>query len=371
MTEEIEVRPYQNGDEEGIVDLLITVFKGWPNFEVECSSLDHWRWKYIENPYRIGFISVALCGDEIIGVNHSFPIRVKIGEQIISGGFGADLAVHPKHRGKKVSSKLQQMKRSIKDKSAMFSLYVSSNPIVVERKDETRVPEFPHQVINLARIKNINHHFRIAPEKNAWIKKTGFNTLKSINLLSNRLEAFREKEKTEIALNQIRLFDNRINVFWDKVKPGYTFIRERNKTYLNWRYCDPRSGEYTVILASSPEGEVVGYVVLTVNRKNKDYPIGYVVDILALPGNEIAVSALLEEANNYFDQNRINLVNALIVQKHPFKKIYLKNAFLNSMKRVHLFAGIKYDDAMTQKIRSLNPEETYFSYGDIDSLPSI
>ncbi len=53
--------------------------------------------------------------------------------------------------------------------------------------------------------------------------------------------------------------------------------------YLNWRYSDRRGGDY--ILKEAIEGErALGYVVLRVNGYQEKYPVGYIVDLLALPG---------------------------------------------------------------------------------------
>lgn len=371
MTSETWFRPYQKGDEESIVALLTKVFNGWPNYSIRCSPTDHWRWKYLNNPLKKSFISLALIGDEIIGVNHSFPIKVKIGEEIVKGSFGADLAVHPNHRGKGISTQLQRLKRQLKDRTAMFSLYVSSNPIVVERKDETRIPPFPHVLLNLVRVNDINKHLRITKEKNSWLKRMGFNFLKLLNNLENRSRVKIRTGEPLTRLEKMSLPDDRIDSFWEKVKQHYTFIIERNRSYLNWRYHDNRSGEYSTVLASSPEGEVAGFIVTTINRKNRDYPIGYIMDVLALPENIPVVNTLIKNAVEHFDREGVNLVNALMFQAHPFRKVFLKNGFLNSRKKIHLFAGIKFNEEMNQRIQSLEPNKIHFTYGDIDSLPSI
>lgn len=371
MTSKPLFRPYQKGDEESIVALLAEVFNGWPNFSIGCSSEEHWKWKYLENPFKKSYISLALVGDEIIGVNHSFPIKIKIEEEIIMGSFGSDLAVHPKHRGKSISRELQRMKRQLKDRTAMFSLYVSSNPIVVERVDETRIPPIPHLLLNLVRMKDINKHLKIAPENNGWLVKIGFKILNSLNSLKNIIIIQSRDGGTHTRLEKIKFLEDGIDVFWDRVKNYYTFIIERNKAYLDWRYIDNRSGEYTIILARDHEGKIVGYIVTAINRKNREYPIGYIMDILALPENDKVVDKLIVNAIEDFDKEGVNLVNALMFKDHPFKKLFLKNGFLNSRRRIHLFAGIKFDEEMNRKIESLNPKEIHFTYGDIDSLPSI
>jgi hypothetical protein len=41
------VRLYEPGDEEGIIEVLKTSYNEWRDAE---SPLDHWKWKYLDNP---------------------------------------------------------------------------------------------------------------------------------------------------------------------------------------------------------------------------------------------------------------------------------------------------------------------------------
>lgn len=49
MAEGFIAKEYQPGDEEGIVELLEIVFDGWPHFDLPCSRVDHWKWKFLDN----------------------------------------------------------------------------------------------------------------------------------------------------------------------------------------------------------------------------------------------------------------------------------------------------------------------------------
>ncbi len=42
-----------------VVELLTNTFGRWPDRDLGCSPLDHYNWKYIENPYRMRNIVVA------------------------------------------------------------------------------------------------------------------------------------------------------------------------------------------------------------------------------------------------------------------------------------------------------------------------
>ena len=74
------VRPYKPGDEDQIIQLLDVVFDGWPHFNIPCTPLEHWEWKYLDNPRKKYFASVAEVDGRIVGCCHSIPVRIKIGE---------------------------------------------------------------------------------------------------------------------------------------------------------------------------------------------------------------------------------------------------------------------------------------------------
>ena len=61
------VRPYRLGEEEEIVELLELVFNGWPQFDLNCASLEHWRWKYLDNPLKMNTVAVEISNNKIIG----------------------------------------------------------------------------------------------------------------------------------------------------------------------------------------------------------------------------------------------------------------------------------------------------------------
>jgi hypothetical protein len=82
VCEDYVVRPYREGDEEGITELLVHVFEGWPKFDLNCTPIAHWKWKHQENPIGKSVVIVAESGEEIVGCLHAISLRMKIGDNI-------------------------------------------------------------------------------------------------------------------------------------------------------------------------------------------------------------------------------------------------------------------------------------------------
>jgi len=363
------VRPYHSGDEDGIVELLELVFDGWPKFDLECTPLDHWKWKYLDNPLKTSFIALGVNEDGIIGVNHSIPHRIKICDDVLLGTYGSDLAVHPDFRQIGVKTRTHDLKEEMRKPAGISVTYsVSGNPILIQSRLRRGRPMFPHPVINLVRIRDIDRQIKAMPVKHAWLTKTGFNAVRIINDIQKVFRPSNRVDK-ELYVREIHAFDEKIEPFWDKVSKHYAFIIERNRDYLNWRYRDPRAGGFIIKQAENKGGDIHGYVVIKINRYRKDYPIGFIADLITLPDRLDVANLLVVDAMRYFDAFDVNIVNFLVPKNHPHENVMRRNGFLNSGIKLQLFFHSEDDEIILDRLKSSTPDRVHFSYGDIDSFP--
>jgi hypothetical protein len=93
ISDDYEIRSYALGEEQEIVDLISLVFTEWK--ARGDKALDHWRWKYLENPWGPCTIAVAVRDDQIVGVAHDIYCYVKVGDAYEKTVYGTDVAVHP------------------------------------------------------------------------------------------------------------------------------------------------------------------------------------------------------------------------------------------------------------------------------------
>ena len=364
------VRPYQPNDEYEIVELLKLVFEGWPNTDLKCSPSDHWKWKYLHNPSKTNFISICLNDGKMAGASHLLPLKIKIGTKILPCTLGADAVVHPNHRRMGIYKSMREFKFQLAGKAGFKINYAAtSNPILIRYYDKNRRPRFPHTITNFVRIKNLNLQLEMMPIDRAWLVKLGYYTVKLANDLKNSLRRSKPAENN-VRIREISHFDDRIDLFWQEVANHYDFIVERCIDYLNWRYCDLRAGEYVVNQAEDAENRVLGFCVLRINRGREDYPIGYVVDLLTLPDRLDVADILVAQAVRYFDEHRINIVNALIVRNHPYERVFSRYRFLDSRIKLQIYYNLLDDVDYLKGIEKTPSEKIHFSYGDIDSLPT-
>ncbi len=159
------------------------------------------------------------------------------------------------------------------------------------------------------------------------------------------------------------MFDEKINSFLGKIRGYYDFIVERNLDRLNWRYLDSRGGEF-IVRQAKENGKILGYIVIRINRYLKDYPMGYIIYLLTIPGRLDVADKLLKDALNVFDESKVNIITGLFVQNHPIKKVLNWNGFLNSMEKINIFLGAEELD----ELKDSDPSKIHFTLGDFDHI---
>jgi hypothetical protein len=114
-----------------------------------------------------------------------------------------------------------------------------------------------------------------------------------------------------------------VDAFFKEAATVFDFIQIRDSTYLNWRYCDPRSGPFVVRVAEQ-DGQMLGYcVLLTFERRPA------IVDLLALPGRTDVVRSLVEDALAEFRRRGAAAVLIHTVQRHPYNEALRRSGFLD------------------------------------------
>lgn len=340
MSSEFSVRLYKKGDEEQIIPLLDEVFKDWLKKDLDCTPQEHYEWLYWDNPEKKNPTVVAEKDGKIIGVNHGLYLRLKIGGKVFLCLKGTDLAVHPSYRGKGVSGKIDELhaKHSASDGSCM-GFYLTKNPIVINSNLGKGGLSFPGNIQILVKIDNIESHLSNSVKPTDRVQelkiKYGFITAKIFNKLKNILTL--KTTKQDFKLKKITKFDDMIEPFWDQIKDEYDFILEKTSAFLNWRYCDRRAGKYEIYVAEE-NGAILGLMILRINRYKKEYPEGYIMELLTLPRSKEIADTLLSEAVEHFDREKINVIYATVVKDHSLEKYYYRHGFLNS--RYKTFVGI-------------------------------
>lgn len=361
------VRQYQPGDEEEIVSLLELVFDGWPHFDLECTPLEHWKWKYLDNPLKMNSTVVGISNDQIIGCDHSTYVNMNILKRTQICNWGADTAVHPDYRGIGVYSKIRKYKDEIRKNAPTpvnINFWSSGNPLLIQGSIRRNRPYFKNPIMEFIRIKDIDLHLSNRENK-LWLKKIYLHLQKTRHAVSKIFTRSSYQADPKLTISEINSFDNRIKNFLEKIKDNYNFIIETDREFLNWRYCDPRGGKYTIKIAEKDDS-ILGYMVLRINKYNEQYHEGYIVDMLSIPDHPIVLESLLLDALSFFVEEDVNIIHSLAFRNCYYSHLLGKHGFISARNdQIIFFQPMLFEGDIETLIHS-SPSKIHFTYGSSD-----
>ena len=358
---------YKPGDENKIVKLLDNTFHGWPRFDIECSQVDHWRWKYLDNPIHKMSVFTAYLEDQLVGVNHSVFKKLFFNNQVYYTAHGADACVDSDYRQLGVFNTLKNMKveNEVKMGIKLYSM-IGNNPILLDRHNRLGDLFFPHDLGNYIFINDIDGFVYKYKINRSEIVSALYKIYKFINRNKINFES--------IALNEnivtLEEFNDDVDVFWNKVKSNYLFSIIRGSEYLNWRYCDKRSGDFK-ILVYYEDDLIKGYIVNRINKNDEEYYEGYVVDYMYLPDREDVLACLMEASLKYFYENEVNSIRFICINNRSIKSLVESKGFIDLDKKYTPKWRLVFDKNYISKeeykmISNSDTNMLHFTYGDHD-----
>lgn len=254
--EDFKVRGYQEGDEAAILRLF------GPSFHV-TRSLEHWRWKFLANPWGQRKISIALSPDQELAAHYSgYPIPFRSHERkarrFIALQIG-DTMTDPRFRG---------------------------------------VGRGPTSLLGRC----VQHFYKAHCEEHVAFNY-GFNTgnHQKFSLLfvgARRIEAVgywirpaTSPPRSGYRVSTVESLDHSFDRLLERVVKAYGLLVERDSTYLNWRYLACPDQPRFVVLAAYRFFRLVGWSVF---RRRDDKLLW--VDALFDPRHAAAASDLLRSA---------------------------------------------------------------------------
>jgi hypothetical protein len=364
----LEYRIYEDGDEKGIVDLLVKVFGKWPRGSISISiSEDFWFWKYLENPLSDFLISLCLDEGKVVGCFHTFQMRVKIGINVYKGCCGVDVAVDPDYRRMGIYNNMKEKLYEAEAKSDVkFHWAVDTNPIILEQSMRMGYVFFPYETHKFVKIFDMKKHVE------HWNESTSKQIFgyKSLNLLNKVKHLFNKGSFSDkIDVNIIDVFDEQIDFLWDDVKSNYNFIVERRMDYMNWRYSHAKGPTYKIFVAYRND-VLQGYLILHVDYSRKNYPVANIVDLLARSESYEAVFELMKNGLAFLKSEGVNLILWQIVIGHPYLRVADFFGFLDSREQIFfnynpVFSVRSEDETLMHERKK---GKIHFSYGDYDAV---
>jgi hypothetical protein len=345
---ELTVRNPGEADQAQIVELLLRAFRRWPQFEIPVSPLEHLRWKLRSDPVAPRHQWVGELDGRIVVTLLRVIRRVRVRGRDCLIRDGVDAAVDPDYQEQGLYSAMTDESKERPQYSEVdFGLSYSSNPRLQRRTlgKGSRPLSNPIQVLERSYRARAIVARRRAGSGGRLPAPLAVLRIK-LGTLRNRLRhrPYLRPVRPSWSIATLEHFDESTDAFFDEAAWPFDFLVVRSRDYMNWRYCEPAAGHFTVRVARQ-EGKILGYSALKISEGN-----GYFADLLALPGRLDVVRSLIEDALRSFRQAGVERVTCWMIERHPYNRILRRYGFVDSRK----------DVGFVRKAVSLKPEDLDF-----------
>ncbi len=317
------VRLYRPGDEEAVTELLSASFPQWPKVDTDATAIEHLRWK-LDEPLPataiVGEIDGAIAAMSIRSLR---PTKVGTAELLLQHGF--DSCVHPDYRGTGVMSAVRASYRDLLETRGDLLIFFSSHPAFGHiRQTEGAAP-----LGSSVQVLTCTPPFAASPADNSmsW------------------------------TIEEPARFDGRADEFWSEASKQFDLIVARRQDFLNWRYCDVRAGAFTIRTAEEDD-RLLGYAVLRVSND-----VGYIADLLALPGRLDVVQSLVANALAWFGERDVPSVQCWSSPRHPYAQLLPSLGFASKRRTLHV-DWVVFTDRPDQELLSDRRLIVHYMPGD-------
>ena len=344
-----------------LLELLRRAFNGGPSwFGFGVEPLDHFRWKARDFP-GVALLELMEDGDTIIGMHvyhaHGYLSQ---GEELIVLQ-GADSARDPTYQGRGLKSARRSLRAHViaMNPWCSYKIGLGAHPLSNRRLGRPAQNELTgNQLLTLVKL--------ISPTRLLWSRLTGrlrrndgsdravsrTRTVLEAQGIGNR-PSRSARIKAALALLQATIaspfrrsasaaswtidttsqFDERADQFWEQAREQFDVIKVRDREYLNWRFCDPRAGEF-IVRTAEEDGALLGYLAFRLEGKR-----ALIADLLALPGRSDVVRSLIDDAVRLAHQNGAYQIRCWSVEGHSYLRELRRAGFANYPNVISLSYG--------------------------------
>lgn len=271
-------------DAEGILDLLVETFGSWPLYDIPVSPLEHLRWKFFAREVVRRQQIVIDDGDRIVGLNGFFRQWIKVKGQLRHAHQVLDLAVLPDYQSRGVMSATRRFAVSdrIPDCDVLFGPQGRA-----ESREKIR-------------------------RTGRWDPAIRPATYLQVFELQGAVVPANRSPGVPWQLCSPSRFDSRVRSFWEEASEPFDLIPAHEEEFLNWRFCDPRAGGWTLRTAEQ-DGKLLGYITYRESRGT-----AHVGGLLALPDRLDVVEGLVATMADDCARSGARSVQCWSTAGHPY-----------------------------------------------------
>jgi GNAT superfamily N-acetyltransferase len=358
------IRNAVEADEPKMLELMLRAFHRWPAFPIDVPAVEHLRWKLQSDLIARRHQWISEIDGRIVAMLPAIVRRVRVRGRDCLAREGVDAAVDPRYQGQRLfGSLVEHVERSAREAELDLGCGYTTNPRVwQQRRRKGRTPlANPIQVLEKpyeARAIVARRREKYGGRLPAPLAALQIELARAVNRLLH--PPYVRRARCGWSVNTLERFDERIGGFFDEAARPFDFIAVRSTGYLNWRYCDPAAGRFT-IRAAEQEGKLLGYLVFKVAEGE-----GYIADLLALPGRSDVVRSLLEDGLRHFREAGVEQVSCWMISRHPYNGILRRHGFLVSRREAGFSCFAYHPERLDVQFLDEPRARIHLTHGDSD-----
>jgi GNAT superfamily N-acetyltransferase len=314
------VREFTHSDEHEILALFRIVFG---------TTLEpaYWRWRFLENPFGKGIVSLMLDNKRLVGHYAVIPMPLMVKGELHRAAFSMTTMTHPDYQGRGVFRELAS------------DVYDQCREIGIEL-----VFGFP----------NVNSYL-------GFTKRLGWKGLGRIKGWEGEL--IPAGGAHEVIFEEMRAYDHKLDDLWARVKDTGNIMVPRSAEFLKWRYFKKPGGEYTIYGAVDGSGIFQGLLVLKIFRGGSE-TVGHIVDCVTT--NQANVhKAILNKALVFFAERKVKEVSCWFSGYMPIAKQLEATGFVQKEWQTYFGARV-LDQRLIDASFAANGDNWRLTMGDSD-----
>ena len=252
--DEVRFRRFRPGDEDRVIEVFDAAFGGFYAVDKPVDGPDYIRWFTEPHQSHHGEITVGEIGSRIGGFAGRLLREIKVGDLALyghAGGIGG--ATHPDFQGRGLYQSLHGWREEREDPPLTMNL--------VSRARDPRATKYERLPFG----KSMGVYLRVLRPWRAAADRGGFVPPGAVAfaamMLWGRLREGSGGKEAGSTVSELPAFDERFEPFWERASAAWDVIPVRSVELLNWRFCDPRAGDFSIRIAEE-NGALLGYVVL-------------------------------------------------------------------------------------------------------------
>jgi hypothetical protein len=236
--ERFVVRSYRPGDERAILELFARSFH-------QPRTLEHWRWKYAENPYGNERISETFDAEErLVGHYSGYPVPYYLSGRSVEAHHIGDTMTDPsiRHIGRGPTSVLGRTALHF------YATFCEGRVAFNYGFNVANIQKFSLRFLRSDRVVPVDYRFR--------------------DLVRDPLRPLSRAERwlRGIRLQVVNAATNEWDALFSRVAPHYRFLIQRDSWWVNWRYLQCPDVRY-IVVAIRKWHQLIGWIVFRIREE--------------------------------------------------------------------------------------------------------